>query len=163
MFWIWNDLLRIRNLPLPNHSGFESRTRPDPEKTMRRQNGTISGVYNRVATRLFKFSRAFLMKLTIYAPIIYTAQCRMFWMRAYPLGGQVGGGWALEFESFQGPVKWHRGDRRVSFGAQPPPTCPSNEYARIQTIMHRAVQIIGAQVVSYTRAHPGEAYVCIPA
>ncbi len=32
----------------------------------------------------------------------------MFWMRAYPLGGKVGGGWALEFESFLGPVKWHR-------------------------------------------------------
>jgi hypothetical protein len=44
--------------------------------------------------------------LTIYAPMIHTAQCIMFWMRAYPLRGQVGGGWALEFESFLGPVKW---------------------------------------------------------
>ncbi len=35
-----------------------------------------------------------------------------------PLLGQVGGGWALEFESFLGPVKWHRVDRRVPFGAQ---------------------------------------------
>ncbi len=43
--------------------------------------------------------------------------CIMFWMRAYPWG-QVGGGWALEFESFSGPVKWHRADRRVPFGAQ---------------------------------------------
>ncbi len=34
----------------------------------------------------------------------------MFWMRAYPLRGEVGGGWALEFESFLGPVKWHRAD-----------------------------------------------------
>ncbi len=42
----------------------------------------------------------------------------MFWMRAYPLRGQVGGGWALEFESFLGPVKWHRSDRREAFGAQ---------------------------------------------
>jgi hypothetical protein len=42
----------------------------------------------------------------------------MFWMRAYPLLGQVGGGWALELESFLGHVKWHRADRRVSFGAQ---------------------------------------------
>jgi hypothetical protein len=40
--------------------------------------------------------------------MIYTAPCIMFWMRAYPLLGQVGGGWALEFESFLGPVKWHR-------------------------------------------------------
>ncbi len=45
----------------------------------------------------------------------------MFWMRAiraYPLRGQVGGGWALEIESFLGPVKWLRADRRVPFGAQ---------------------------------------------
>ncbi len=39
-------------------------------------------------------------------------------MRAYPLRGQVGGGRALEFESFLGPVKWHRPDWRVLFGAQ---------------------------------------------
>ncbi len=46
-----------------------------------------------------------------------------------------------------GPVKWHRADRRVPFGAkklensraQPPPTSPSNGYACIQNIMHRAV------------------------
>jgi hypothetical protein len=31
-----------------------------------------------------------------------------------------GGGWALEFENFLGPVKWHRADRRVPFGAQKP-------------------------------------------
>jgi hypothetical protein len=42
----------------------------------------------------------------------------MFRMRAYPLQGEVGGGWALEFESFLGPTKWHRADRRVPFGAQ---------------------------------------------
>jgi hypothetical protein len=42
----------------------------------------------------------------------------MFWMRAYPLRGQVGAGWALEIESFLGTVKCHRADRRVSFGAQ---------------------------------------------
>ncbi len=39
-------------------------------------------------------------------------------MRAYPLyllRGQVGGGWALEFESFLGPVKWDPADRRVPF------------------------------------------------
>ncbi len=42
----------------------------------------------------------------------------MFWMRAYPLLGQMGGGWALEFESFLGHVKWNRADRRVPFGAQ---------------------------------------------
>ena len=49
----------------------------------------------------------------------------MFWMRAYPLLAEVGGGWALEFESFLGPVKWHRADRRVPFGAQ-----QTREFAR---------------------------------
>ncbi len=47
--------------------------------------------------------------------MINTALCIMFWMRAYPLQGEVGGGWALEFSSFLGPVKWHRADRRVPF------------------------------------------------
>ncbi len=42
----------------------------------------------------------------------------MFWMQAYPLRGQVGGGSALEIKSFLAPVKWHRANRRVPFGAQ---------------------------------------------
>ncbi len=59
--------------------------------------------------------------ITIYAPMIYTAPCIMFWMHilhTYPLRGEVGGGWALEFSSFLGPLKWHQADRRVPFGAQ---------------------------------------------
>jgi hypothetical protein len=47
-----------------------------------------------------------LVHKTTFAPMIYTALCTMFWMRAYPLLGQVGGCWALEFSSFLGP-KWH--------------------------------------------------------
>ncbi len=86
-------------------------------------------------------------KLTIYAPMIYKAPCVMFLMRADTLHGQVGRGWALETESFLGPVKWHRADGECHLGptklenarAQPPPTFPSNGYARIQNIMHRAV------------------------
>ncbi len=46
--------------------------------------------------------------ITVYAPMIYTAPCVMFLMRAETLCGQVGGGLALEMESFLGPVKWHR-------------------------------------------------------
>ncbi len=42
----------------------------------------------------------------------------MFLMRADLLRGQEGEGWALEIESFLDPVKWHREDRRVPFGAQ---------------------------------------------
>ncbi len=71
----------------------------------------------------------------------------MCWMRAYPLRGQVGGGWALDIASFLAPVKWHQADRRVPFGAQkheisraqPPPTSPSNGYAHIQNILRWAV------------------------
>jgi hypothetical protein len=47
-------------------------------------------------------------------------------IRADTLHGQVGGGWALEIENFLGPVKWHRADWRVPFGAQktnPPLYC----------------------------------------
>ncbi len=29
----------------------------------------------------------------------------MFWMRAYPLRGQVGGGWALEIDNFFEPYE----------------------------------------------------------
>ncbi len=75
-------------------------------------------------------------EVTIYAPVIYTRPCIMFWRRRYTLCGEVGGGWALEFPSFLGPVKWHRADRRVPFGA---PTSPSNVYPRLQNIMHRGV------------------------
>ncbi len=56
--------------------------------------------------------------ITIKAPMIYTTPCVMFLMWADTLRGQVGVGWALEMESFLGPVKWHRADRRVPFGAQ---------------------------------------------
>jgi hypothetical protein len=42
----------------------------------------------------------------------------MFWVHADPLREQVGGGWALEIQTFLGSVKWHRAVRRVPFGAQ---------------------------------------------
>jgi hypothetical protein len=45
--------------------------------------------------------------------------------RADPLRGQVGGGLALEIETFLGPVKWHRSVRRVQFGAQNFPPSPA--------------------------------------
>jgi hypothetical protein len=38
----------------------------------------------------------FHVKIAIYAPMIHTAPSVMFLMRADPLRGQVGGGWALE-------------------------------------------------------------------
>jgi hypothetical protein len=50
--------------------------------------------------------------------MIYTAPYVIVLMQADPLRGQVGGGWALEIETFLGPVKWHRAVRRVPLGAQ---------------------------------------------
>ncbi len=40
--------------------------------------------------------------------MIYTAPYVMFLMRADTLRGQVGGGRALEIETFLGPVKWEQ-------------------------------------------------------
>jgi hypothetical protein len=44
-----------------------------------------------------------LVHKTTYSPMISKALCIMFWMHAYPLLGQVGGGWALEILSFWAP------------------------------------------------------------
>ncbi len=75
-------------------------------------------------------------ELAIYAPMIYTPQKVIFLMPADPLRGQVGGGWALEIETWA--LKWQRAKGRVPFGpkkveisrAQLPPTCPSYGFAR---------------------------------
>jgi hypothetical protein len=46
-------------------------------------------------------------KITIYAPMIYTAPCLMFWMRAYPLRGQEEGGVGPGILKFFGPTPSH--------------------------------------------------------
>jgi hypothetical protein len=50
--------------------------------------------------------------MILYGPV------RNDFARADTLCGEVGGGWTLEIESFLGPVKWHRDDRRVPYVAQ---------------------------------------------
>ena len=67
--------------------------------------------------------------------MVYTAPCIMFLMQADTLCGQMGGGWALEIESFLDPVKWHQADRQVPFGAQK----TRDGHACIQNIMQEAV------------------------
>ncbi len=57
-----------------------------------------------------------LILLTIYGPMDV-----MLLMRANSLRRQVGGGWALEIETFLGPVKWQRAVRRVPFWAPKSP------------------------------------------
>jgi hypothetical protein len=74
---------------------------------------------------------------------INTALCVMLLMRAYPLLGQVGGGWALEILTFLGPEMAldviSQGQKSLVFRAQPPPTCPSNGFVRIKGITYGAV------------------------
>ncbi len=57
----------------------------------------------------------------------------MFLMCAYPLLGQVGGGWGPGNIEFFGPKM------ALAYRAQPHPTCPRNGYAHIQNIMQGAV------------------------
>ncbi len=54
---------------------------------------------------------------TIYAPMIYTAPWIMFWMRAYPLRGEVGGGLGPGIPEFFGPCEMGTSRRLVPFGA----------------------------------------------
>ncbi len=56
--------------------------------------------------------------ITIYAPMIFTAPCIMFWMRAYPFTRGSGRGLGPGIREFFGPYKMHRANRRVPFGAQ---------------------------------------------
>ncbi len=80
-----------------------------------------------------------LVHKTTYAPMIYTALCIMFWMRADPLLGQVGGGWVLEFSRFLG-LKWCSPTGSMPFHRTlSSPNCPRYGYARFQNIMHGAV------------------------
>ncbi len=56
---------------------------------------------------LLSFPAYHVMVIAIYAPMIYTAPCIVSWMCVYLIRGQVGGGWAMDIESFLDPVKWH--------------------------------------------------------
>jgi hypothetical protein len=58
------------------------------------------------------------LRIAIYGPMIYSARYLMLLMRANLLRGQVGGVWALDIETFLGPVKWHQDVRQVPVGAQ---------------------------------------------
>jgi hypothetical protein len=71
-----------------------------------------------------------LVPKTTHAPMHL---CIMFWMRAYPLLGKVGGGWALEILSFLG-TKWnsptglmsfHRAQKTLDFQGPSPSHLPS--------------------------------------
>ncbi len=91
------------------------------------------------------FSRA-LVDNTTYAPIIYTATWIMFWMRAFPLLGQVGGAGPGNLEFFESKLALpyrlgtiSQGQKTPDFQGPNPSTCPWNGYARIQNIMHGAV------------------------
>ncbi len=98
--------------------------------------------------------RNILCSVAIYAPIIYTAPCVMFLMRADPLGRRASGRglgpgimsfWAL-WNGIEPIGECHLGPKKLSiYWAQPPPTCPSNGSARIENhyvqgrINHRCI------------------------
>ncbi len=101
----------------------------------------------KVSERIKCFRLVTYSLLTIYAPMIYTAPCIRFLMRADTLCGEVGVGLALEISSFVGPCEIARAYRRAQFGAQktrdfqrqPHPTSPHNVSAQIKNLKHGAV------------------------
>jgi hypothetical protein len=62
----------------------------------------FSGWVSTFMHRSFPFApySLLLISKTTYVPMIYTGLCMMLWMRAYPLLGEVGRGWALESRDF---------------------------------------------------------------
>jgi hypothetical protein len=56
--------------------------------------------------------------LTIYSPMIYTAPCIMFWMRAYPLARGSGRGLGPGIREFFGSCEMASSRWQVTFGAQ---------------------------------------------
>jgi hypothetical protein len=74
-----------------------------------------------------------------YSPMIYSAPCIMFWMCAYPLGGPSGSRLGPGNWEFFGPLKWHPHLGLKNSRFPEPNPIPSNGYACIQIIMHRAV------------------------
>ncbi len=92
--------------------------------------------------------------VAIYGPMIYTARTYAF-DAGKSIMRKIGRGIGPRNRDFLGPVKWHRAVRWVPFGAQkrrgqPPPTCPSNRFARNQSITYRALSIRGPQIVLCT-------------
>ncbi len=78
-------------------------------------------------------SGALVQKTTYASIMIYAAMCIIFWMRAFPLLGQVGGGWALKFlilgpkwHSPIGLIPFHRAQKTLNFQVPTPSHLPSS-------------------------------------
>ncbi len=80
--------------------------------------------------------------------MIYTAPCVMLFMWAASFTRVNGRGLSPGNREFLGPVKWHRADRQVPFGAEknsrfpgpnPLPIAQVMDAARIKSITHGAV------------------------
>ncbi len=113
----WRKLFFYTNAIFPHNRRFSSKPRDGTTCTRDLQCREINTGFCRKEINENR-SLTGNLEIAIYAPMIYIAPCVMLLMRADTLQGQVGGCWALQIESFQGPVKWHRADRRVPFGAQ---------------------------------------------
>jgi hypothetical protein len=89
----------------------------------------------------------YMLATYIYAPMLFTATCVMLLMRVASFTRVSGRGLALEIETLLSPVKWHRADRGVPFGAQkveisrpnPLPLAQVMGASSIKSITHRAV------------------------
>ncbi len=82
------------------YSGSQINADPDPSQTLPSQ-------------KLEFWPFSCLWTCDLYDPV-----CNAFDAGNIHKRGQVGRGWALDIETFLGPVKWHWAVRRVPFGAQ---------------------------------------------
>jgi hypothetical protein len=66
--------------------------------TVRKQ--TQLSLFDHILIKKANLYRSSRVEIAIYAPMTYTVLYILFLMLADPLRGQVGGGWALEIETF---------------------------------------------------------------
>jgi hypothetical protein len=96
-FTLFEPLYQVPHCRSPGHSP------PNPNPSPDNQEGIIS----------------------IYAPMIYTAPCIMFWMRAFALRGEVGGGFlGPKWHSPIGLMPFHRAQKTLEFQGLTPSHFP---------------------------------------
>ncbi len=82
--------------------------------------------------------------MAIYAHMTYTAPCVILFVRAAFITRASGKGWALEIETFLGPVEWHRADGRVAFE----PKKASRYVTHFALFAQLAIQVLGRKPTS---------------
>ncbi len=126
---------------------------PTGEKTFHK-NMDINKINAEWDLSVFGARLGYLWTSDLYGPYV------MLLRRADTLRGQVGGGWAVEIETFwalwngiEPSSECHLGPKKAEiFRAQPSPTCPSNGLPASKKLMYRSVPIRGSYVVWCTWA-----------